>query len=71
MIGYMKYRSTVIERIATGIAAAFLITPESYTDYIGGGILLIVFLKQRYRKRRILGKSKVESKSKWEVSNDH
>jgi len=71
MIGYMKYHSTVIERIATGIAAAFLITPESYTDYVGGGILLIVFLKQMFRKRRILGKSKEECKSKWEVSNDH
>ena len=70
MIGYMKYHSTLIERIATGIAAAFLITPESYTDYIGGGILLAVFLKQMFRKRRIVGKNKEVSKSKWEVSND-
>jgi TRAP-type uncharacterized transport system fused permease subunit len=70
MIGYMKYHSTVVERIATGLAAAFLITPESYTDYIGGGILLLVFLKQLFRKRRIVGKNKEVSKSKWEVSND-
>ncbi len=69
MIGYMKYHSTVVERIATGIAAAFLITPESYTDYIGGGLLLLVFLKQLFRKRRIVGKNKEVSKSKWEVSS--
>ncbi|MDD4997819.1 MAG: TRAP transporter large permease subunit, partial [Syntrophales bacterium] len=70
MIGYMKYHSTVIERIATGIAAAFLITPESYTDYVGGGLLLFVFLKQMFRKRRIVGKNKEVSKSKWEVSSE-
>ena len=70
MIGYMKYNSTLIERIATGIAAAFLITPESYTDYIGGALLVLVFLKQMFRKRRIVGKTKEVSKSKWEVSND-
>ena len=69
MIGYMKYHSTVVERIATGFAAAFLITPESYTDYVGGGILLLVFLKQFFRKRRTVGNKKEVSKSKWEVSN--
>jgi TRAP-type uncharacterized transport system fused permease subunit len=69
MIGYMKYHSTIIERIATGIAAAFLITPESFTDYIGAGILLAVFLVQMFRKRRIVGNNKQVSKSKWEVSN--
>ncbi len=69
MIGYMKYHSTVIERIATGIAAAFLITPESYTDYVGAGLLLLVFLKQFYRKRRIVGNNKEVSKSTWEVSS--
>jgi len=70
MIGYMKYHSTIIERIATGIAAAFLITPETLTDYIGAGILLAVFLIQMFRKRRIVGTNKEVSKSKWEVSND-
>jgi TRAP transporter 4TM/12TM fusion protein len=70
MIGYMKYHSTVIERIATGIAAACLITPESHTDYIGGAILLAVFLIQMFRKRRIVGNNKQVSNAKWEVSND-
>jgi TRAP-type uncharacterized transport system fused permease subunit len=70
MIGYMKYHSTVIERIATGVAAACLITPESHTDYIGGAILLAVFLIQMFRKRRIIGNSKQVSNAKWEVSND-
>ncbi|MBU2227967.1 MAG: hypothetical protein KJ936_09970 [Proteobacteria bacterium] len=46
------------------------ITPESYTDYVGGGILLAVFLKQLIRKRRIVGKNKEVSRAKWEVSND-
>ncbi|MFH1078984.1 MAG: TRAP transporter fused permease subunit [Pseudomonadota bacterium] len=69
MIGYLKYNSTIIERIATGIAAACLITPESVTDYIGAGILLAVFLIQMFRKRRIVGNNKVVSKAKWEVSD--
>lgn len=70
MIGYLKYHSTLLERIATGIAAAFLITPETYTDFIGGGILLAVFLIQLVRKRLALGKNKEVSKVKWEGSND-
>jgi TRAP transporter 4TM/12TM fusion protein len=70
MIGYMKYHSTTIERIATGIAAAFLITPESHTDYFGAAILLAVFLIQTFRKRRIVGNEKQVSNAKWEVSND-
>ncbi len=70
MIGYFRYNSTIIERIATGIAAACLITPESASDYVGAGILLAVFLVQTFRKRRIVGKNKEVSSSKWEVSND-
>ncbi|MBE0558239.1 MAG: hypothetical protein IH628_13490, partial [Proteobacteria bacterium] len=66
MIGYLKYHSTVLERIATGIAAAFLIIPESYTDYIGGSILIVVFLRQSFRKKRITGGAKGVSKVKWE-----
>jgi TRAP transporter 4TM/12TM fusion protein len=70
MIGYLKYHSTIIERIATGIAAACLITPETLTDYIGAGILLAVFLIQTFRKRRLVGNNKQVSNAKWEVSND-
>jgi TRAP-type uncharacterized transport system fused permease subunit len=70
MIGYFKYHSTVIERIATGIAAACLITPENHTDYIGASILLAVFLIQMVRKRRAMGNSKQVSNTKWEGSND-
>jgi len=69
MIGYMKYKSTIPERIMTGIAAAFLIMPETYTDFIGAFLLLAVFLLQRARKKRILGGGKDVSKVKWEVSN--
>ena len=70
MIGYMKYHSTLIERIATGIAAVCLITPESHTDYVGAGILLAVFVIQTFRKRKIVGKNKQVSNTKWEGSND-
>jgi TRAP-type uncharacterized transport system fused permease subunit len=69
MIGYMKYNSTIPERIATGIAAAFLMLPETYTDFIGAFLLLAVFLLQRERKKRILGGGKDVPKVKWEVSN--
>jgi TRAP transporter 4TM/12TM fusion protein len=69
MIGYLKYHSTIPERIMTGIAAAFLIIPETYTDYIGGALLLAVFLLQRARKKRIMDGGKDVSKVKWEVSN--
>ncbi|MCX5824716.1 MAG: TRAP transporter fused permease subunit [Deltaproteobacteria bacterium] len=69
MIGYMKYNSTIPERIATGIAAAFLMLPETYTDFIGAFLLLAVFLLQRARKKKILGGGKDVSKVKWEVSN--
>jgi TRAP-type uncharacterized transport system fused permease subunit len=68
MIGYLKYHSTIPERIMTGIAAAFLIMPETYTDYIGAALLLVVFLLQQARKKRIMGGGKDVSKSKWEVS---
>jgi len=54
MIGYFRLVSTSLERIATGIAAAFLIVPESYTDVIGFFILLLVFFLQTLRKQRIL-----------------
>ena len=69
MIGYLKYHSTIPERIMTGIAAAFLIIPETYTDYIGAFLLLAVFLLQRARKKRIMGGGKDVSKVKWEVSS--
>jgi TRAP-type uncharacterized transport system fused permease subunit len=57
MIGYFKYHSTIVERIATGFATAFLITPEVHSDYIGGAILLAVFVKQMFRKRRVAAKN--------------
>ena len=71
MIGYLKYHSTIPERIMTGIAAAFLIIPETYTDFIGAFLLLAVFLLQRARKKRILGGGKDVSKVKWEVSSEN
>jgi TRAP-type uncharacterized transport system fused permease subunit len=69
MIGYLKYHSTIPERIMTGIAALFLMIPETYTDFIGAFLLLAVYLLQRARKKRILGNAKDISKVKWEGSN--
>lgn len=52
MIGYLRMNSSVPERIATGVAAAFLIVPGTHTDYVGFFFLLAVFLLQTLRKKR-------------------
>lgn len=53
VIGYLRDRSTAIERIVTGISAACLIIPETYTDILGAALLGLVFLIQNKRKKRI------------------
>jgi len=53
VIGYLADRSTVPERILTGMAAALLITPENITDIVGLGLLLLVYVLQKLRRRRI------------------
>jgi len=70
VIGYLKYISTVPERIATGIATVLLILPELYTSIVGGIMLLGVFFIQRARKKRMTGGAKEVSKTKWGVAND-
>jgi TRAP transporter 4TM/12TM fusion protein len=52
MIGYLRMTSSGPERIATGIAAAFLIVPGTHTDYVGFFFLLSVFLLQTFRKNK-------------------
>jgi TRAP transporter 4TM/12TM fusion protein len=69
VIGYLKYHSTVPERITTGIATLLLILPELYTSIIGGFLLLGVFFIQRARKKRVTGGAKDVSKTKWNVKN--
>lgn len=54
VIGYLATVSRVWERLATGVAAASLITPGTYSDIIGFGILFVVFVTQRARKRRLI-----------------
>jgi TRAP transporter 4TM/12TM fusion protein len=56
MIGYLRMISTIPERIVTGVAAAFLIVPESYTDFIGFFLLLFVIISQTIRKRKTMRK---------------
>ena len=50
IIGYFAKRTTAIERIFLIIGALLLIVPEKITDFIGLGILVSIFLLQRYRK---------------------
>lgn len=52
VIGYLKDRSTAIERFVTGLSAACLIIPETYTDILGAALLGLVFLVQ-HRRRKI------------------
>ncbi|MDI9571207.1 MAG: TRAP transporter permease [Pseudomonadota bacterium] len=52
VIGYLADRSSVPERILTGLAAALLIAPENITDIIGLGLLSLVYFRQKLRQRR-------------------
>ena len=52
VIGYLTDRSTKPERIATGIAAATLIFPGTFSDVVGIGLLAAVFTLQLLRKRK-------------------
>lgn len=52
VIGYLKDRSRGWERVATGLAAAFLIFPETISDVVGFGSLATVYLVQRARAKR-------------------
>jgi TRAP-type uncharacterized transport system fused permease subunit len=53
IIGYLKDRSTKIERIATGIATIFLFLNKPHLNLIGFIILTSVYLMQRRRKREV------------------
>jgi TRAP-type uncharacterized transport system fused permease subunit len=52
VIGYLADRSTIPERILTGLSAVFLITPETFTDIAGLALLVLVYVVQKLRKRR-------------------
>jgi TRAP-type uncharacterized transport system fused permease subunit len=52
VIGYLRVKSTLLERFATGIAAACLIIPEGRTDFVGYVVLIAVFLIQTLRRRK-------------------
>jgi len=53
VIGYLSTKSRPWERFATGIAAATLLIPGTYSDILGFVILISVFLFQRMRKKRM------------------
>jgi len=52
VIGYLADRSTIPERVLTGLSAAFLIIPETFTDIAGLVLLVLVYAIQKLRKRR-------------------
>lgn len=52
IVGYLGNRSTLFERICTGIAAACLLLHEPISSYVGIGILVAVYLVQHFRKRK-------------------
>ncbi len=53
IIGYFKDKSTILERIATGIATLCLFLRIPYLNLIGLGILVAVYLIQRRRKGKV------------------
>ncbi len=53
VIGYLKDRSTLLERSFTGIATLCLFYPEIYSDLIGGAILIIVYFLQSIKKKQL------------------
>lgn len=52
IVGYLGSRSTKLERLLTGVAAACLLFHEPISSYVGIGILVAVYLVQRFRKRK-------------------
>jgi len=50
VIGYLRERSTVMERVLSGVAAFCLFTPEGYTDAVGFVLLVCVFVMQGRRR---------------------
>lgn len=52
-IGYLAARSTVLERIGTGIAGLCLIVPGNTSDIVGIILFAVIFFIQRARTRRV------------------
>jgi len=52
VIGYLTFKSTLIERLLTGIATICLFYPELYSDISGIFLLMIVYVSQRRRRAR-------------------
>jgi TRAP transporter 4TM/12TM fusion protein len=51
-VGYLREKSTVPERVATGVSAFALLIHEVYSSLIGAAILLVVYALQRLRARK-------------------
>jgi TRAP-type uncharacterized transport system fused permease subunit len=54
-IGFYRVRTTIIERVAAGIAAGLLIAPAEWTDYAGLVLAAITVGINIWRGRRVAG----------------
>ncbi|MBU2512898.1 TRAP transporter permease [bacterium] len=52
IIGYFKAKSTVVERVGTGIAALCMLIHENTTSILGISIMVIIYLNQRRRLKK-------------------
>ncbi|MFZ0727466.1 MAG: TRAP transporter large permease subunit, partial [Desulfobacterales bacterium] len=53
IIGYFKAKSTVAERVLTGIAALCMLVHEVFSSVVGVGIMIVIYFLQRQRAHRI------------------
>ena len=52
IIGYFKAKSTILERLATGVAALCMLVHEHISSFVGVGIMIFIYILQRRRIHR-------------------
>ncbi len=53
IIGYFKAKSTGAERVMTGVAALCMLVHELFSSLVGLAIMIVIFILQRNRARRL------------------
>ncbi|MFZ0133577.1 MAG: TRAP transporter permease [Desulfobacterales bacterium] len=53
IIGYFKAKSTVVERMMTGVAALCMLVHELFSSLVGLTIMIVIYILQRNRARRL------------------
>lgn len=60
IVGYLREKSTLPERLPTGVVTLALLIHEVYSSLVGAVILLLIYVLQRMRARkRVLAKEAV------------